>query len=92
MLEAVLASIGFLGAGTIVFRRGRDRVSGLTTAASIWTTAGIGLATGAGSYVLAVGATALIFGVLCGLGRIERQYTSRHRPSGREADPAPPAD
>jgi len=47
----VVAGIGFIGAG-VIFRTA-DRVAGLTTAASIWVTASVGLAAGAGMYLVA---------------------------------------
>lgn len=53
----IVSGIGFLGAGVIFVRRGT--VSGLTTAASIWLTAAIGMACGAGVPVLAITATVL---------------------------------
>ncbi|MGH8945312.1 MAG: MgtC/SapB family protein [Acidimicrobiia bacterium] len=54
---AVATGIGFLGAGTII--RSPEGVRGLTTAAGIWVTSGIGLAAGLGQYWLAVGSTVL---------------------------------
>lgn len=48
----VVSGIGFIGAGTIIFQK--QIVRGLTTAAGIWATAGIGLAVGAGMYVLGI--------------------------------------
>jgi len=54
----VVSGIGFIGAGTIIFQK--NAVRGLTTAASIWVTAAIGLASGAGMYVLAVAACLLV--------------------------------
>ena len=54
----VVAGIGFLGAGTIITRR--ERVSGLTTAAGLWTAAIVGLAIGAGFYEGAVLTTVLV--------------------------------
>lgn len=54
----VVSGISFLGAG-VIFKHGSS-VKGLTTAAGIWATAGIGLAVGAGMYVLGVGATLII--------------------------------
>ncbi len=54
----VVTGIGFLGAGSIIQSGGT--VTGLTTAASLWAVAGIGLAVGAGMYPLAVMATAAI--------------------------------
>ena len=59
----IVTGIGFLGAGAII-RRGEGGVKGLTTAATIWVTAGIGLATGAGMYVIAPVATFLVLMVL----------------------------
>ena len=56
--KAVVAGIGFLGAG-IIFERNRS-VTGLTTAAGIWTTAGIGMAMGAGMYLIAVAGTMIL--------------------------------
>jgi putative Mg2+ transporter-C (MgtC) family protein len=61
----IVTGIGFLGGGAIV-RHGLT-VRGLTTAASIWATASIGVAAGAGSYLLAVGTTVLVVGTLFGL-------------------------
>ena len=70
----VVSGIGFIGAGTIIIHR--QLVRGLTTAASLWATAGIGLAAGAHMYIVAAAATVLtLFGlevltlVFGGLGR-----------------------
>ena len=54
----IVAGVGFLGAGIIVYRK--NEVHGLTTAAGVWTTAGIGMACGGGLWLVAVGATALL--------------------------------
>jgi putative Mg2+ transporter-C (MgtC) family protein len=64
----IVTGIGFLGGGAIV-RHGLT-VKGLTTAASIWATASVGVAVGAGSYVLGIGGTVLIVGTLFGLRRV----------------------
>lgn len=61
----VVSGIGFIGAGTIIFHR--QIVRGLTTAASLWATAGIGLAAGAGLYALGAVATLLALVALEGL-------------------------
>lgn len=53
----VVSGIGFIGAGTIIFQK--QIVRGLTTAAGLWATAGIGLAIGSGMYILGVVATIL---------------------------------
>ena len=54
----VVSGIGFIGAGTIIFQR--HAVHGLTTAAGLWVTAAIGMAAGAGLYVIAAFTTALV--------------------------------
>jgi len=59
----VLVGIGFLGAGAII-RTGEGIVAGLTTAATIWAVAAIGLAVGSGLYLVAAVATALTLIVL----------------------------
>ena len=59
----VVVGVGFLGAGVILHRQG-GIVAGLTTAATIWVAAGIGLAAGTGLYIIAAVATALVLGVL----------------------------
>ena len=64
VIQAVAIGIGFLGSGVIFVSRHEDRVRGLTTAASIWATAAIGMASGLGYYVLAVSATVLLLVVL----------------------------
>jgi putative Mg2+ transporter-C (MgtC) family protein len=63
-VQAVAIGIGFLGSGVIFVSRHEDRVQGLTTAASIWATAAVGIAAGLEHYVLAAGATALLLFVL----------------------------
>ena len=59
----IVIGIGFLGAGTILRREGAV-VEGLTTAATIWAMAAIGLAVGAGLYIITVVAAAIILIVL----------------------------
>ena len=49
---AIVAGIGFIGAGTIL--QSRDKVTGITTAASLWVTASIGMAVGIGQYLVAL--------------------------------------
>jgi len=59
----VLVGVGFLGAG-VIMRTGEGIVAGLTTAATMWAVAGIGLVSGAGLYVASAVATALMLIVL----------------------------
>jgi putative Mg2+ transporter-C (MgtC) family protein len=66
----IVTGIGFLGGGAIV-RHGLT-VKGLTTAASIWATASVGVAVGAGSYLLGVGGAVLVVGTLFGLRRVSK--------------------
>ncbi len=65
----VITGIGFLGAGTII--KLGDSVVGLTTAASIWAVAGIGLAVGCGYHSGAIATTIIILGVLFVLRKFE---------------------
>jgi uncharacterized membrane protein YhiD involved in acid resistance len=65
----IVSGIGFIGAGTILQSRGRIR--GLTTAASLWAVAAIGMAAGTGLYILAVVGTVLILLILFVLDRVE---------------------
>jgi putative Mg2+ transporter-C (MgtC) family protein len=71
-IQAVAMGIGFLGGGMIYVSRTDDRVQGLTTAASIWATAAMGIAAGLAHYRLAAGATVLLALVLHMLVRFER--------------------
>jgi putative Mg2+ transporter-C (MgtC) family protein len=71
VVTAIVTGISFLGAGTI-FTSGREgRVKGLTTAASIWVTAAVGIAVGLERYLLAGGATLLVLIILRLLIRLE---------------------
>jgi putative Mg2+ transporter-C (MgtC) family protein len=68
----VVSGIGFLGAGSIMLRG--EVIRGLTTAASLWTVAGVGLAVGGGLYVPAGAATVLVLGILAGIKPFEERY------------------
>ena len=72
----VVSGIGFIGAGTIILRR--EIVRGLTTAASIWAVAAIGLAVGGGMYLAAIVATVLALVILAVVKPIEWRIF-RHR-------------
>jgi putative Mg2+ transporter-C (MgtC) family protein len=63
-VQAIATGIGFLGAGTIFLGGHQQRVHGLTTAASIWVIAAIGIAVGCDRYVLATGASLLTLVIL----------------------------
>ena len=64
VLQGVIAGIGFLGAGTIIKGKEEENVKGLTTAAGIWLTAAIGVATGMGREATAVLSTILALIIL----------------------------
>ena len=66
----IVTGVGFIGAGTILHARGA--VVGLTSAATIWVVAAIGVALGGAFYIEAAGTTLLVLLVLQGLGRVER--------------------
>jgi putative Mg2+ transporter-C (MgtC) family protein len=68
----IVTGIGFIGAGTII-KEGLT-IRGLTTAACLWVVAGVGMATGAGYYSIAVVTTAIAFGALQFLVRLEKYY------------------
>ena len=71
----VVSGIGFIGAGTIIIQK--QFVRGLTTAAGIWATAGIGLAVGSGMYIVAIAATVLTLVALEGLSLVFRGLGGR---------------
>ena len=73
----VVTGIGFIGAGTIMQARGA--ITGLTSAATIWVVAAIGLTVGAGFYVEALGSVAIVVGVLSGLGKLEHRMLRMRR-------------
>lgn len=74
----VVSGIGFLGAGTIILRK--EIVHGLTTAASLWAVAAIGLATGGGLYIAAVAATFVVLFILLAIKPVERHLFLNRRP------------
>jgi putative Mg2+ transporter-C (MgtC) family protein len=74
LIEAVVAAVGFLGAGAIFRRSGGNSVSGLTTAASLLMVAAIGIAAGLRVHVLALGATLLTLAVLLVLKWAEKRF------------------
>lgn len=73
----IVTGIGFLGAGAILHERGG--IVGLTTAATIWVVAAIGMAVGSGAYAPAVGTTVVVCLVLVGLRPVERRLMSMRR-------------
>jgi putative Mg2+ transporter-C (MgtC) family protein len=85
----IIPGIGFIGAGSIL--HARASVTGLTTAATLFVVAGIGMAAGGGLYLTAVFATGLILISLVVLGRIEaifalKMFISSYEVTGRNVD------
>lgn len=80
----IVAGIGFLGAGTIFLRQGSGKVRGLTSAATIWMVAAVGMACGAGFYIPACIATVMALFILVGLRYIEA-YLFNKRISSQKA-------
>jgi putative Mg2+ transporter-C (MgtC) family protein len=74
LVEAVVAGVSFIGAGTIFATRGGDSVAGITTAASLLMVAAIGAAVGLGYYLIGAGVTLLTLLVLTMLGALERRW------------------
>jgi putative Mg2+ transporter-C (MgtC) family protein len=72
----IVTGVGFLGAGAVIQDRGG--IHGLTTAATIWLVASIGMACGARFYYLAITTTVLAILVLVGLGQVDKYLISRH--------------
>ena len=71
--------IGFIGAGTIIFRKAENIVSGLTTAAGLWVTAAIGLACGGGMYVLSIASTLMVLVGLEAFNYLLRKIDKRRK-------------
>jgi putative Mg2+ transporter-C (MgtC) family protein len=85
----IIPGIGFIGAGSILHSRGS--VTGLTTAATLFVVASVGMATGGGLYLTACFATVIILFALALLGRFERAYALRtivtsYEVTGRNVD------
>jgi putative Mg2+ transporter-C (MgtC) family protein len=84
----IIPGIGFIGAGAIL--HGKGRVTGLTTAATLWVVTAIGIAVGAGAYVEAIGTTVMVLCTLLLLARWERIIHARmsHRRYTAAVDPS----
>lgn len=76
VVQGVAAGVGFVGAGAIIKAREHSQVKGLTTAASIWLTAALGVAVGAGRLWLPIVGAAFAWVILSTLQRYERRLKS----------------
>ncbi len=86
----VITGIGFLGAGQIF--RAEGTVVGLTSAATIWVTAGVGMVVGLGHVVIAVAATVLVLVITAVIGYVEDHWLSDVLDDEGSADPPAPDD
>lgn len=77
VIQGIAAGIGFVGAGAILKDARRGQVQGLTTAASVWLTAGVGVAAGAGQVATAAIGAVLALGIMALLGRLEIREPER---------------
>ncbi|HEY6012620.1 MAG TPA: MgtC/SapB family protein [Candidatus Limnocylindrales bacterium] len=73
----IVTGIGFLGAGSIL--KGGGTIHGLTTAASLWVVAAVGMAAGAGAWGVAVATTIIVLISLWPVQQIERRFFSHRR-------------
>lgn len=78
VIQGVVAGIGFLGAGAIIKMSEKEQIKGLTTAASIWATAAIGVASGMGHLATAAVSALLALVILAALPRVERFIERRN--------------
>jgi putative Mg2+ transporter-C (MgtC) family protein len=85
VIQGVVTGIGFIGAGVIFRREHPHKVTGLTTAAAVWLTAGLGAAAGLGEYALAGGGVVIGLLLLVLGRRFERLLTGRGKHDGPEA-------
>jgi putative Mg2+ transporter-C (MgtC) family protein len=84
ILQGIVQGVGFLGAGQVIQSRGS--VQGVTTAVGIWVVGAVGVACGAGFYVLATMVTAFTFVVLHGVSFIEQRFIPRGPVASRQPD------
>lgn len=86
VMQGVIAGVGFLGAGAILKQENDRVVKGLTTAASIWIVAAIGVAAGYGREATAVASTLIALFVLAVVNRFEKNIPKDGTPSPRSED------
>jgi putative Mg2+ transporter-C (MgtC) family protein len=88
LVGAVVTGVSFLGAGTIIRRQTSDTVEGLTTAASLFFVATVGMTVALSQWVLAVALTVLVLVILRLIGFLAgRLWAPRHEPAGRDRQP-----
>jgi putative Mg2+ transporter-C (MgtC) family protein len=86
VIQGIMAGISFIGAGVILRDSQRQEVTGLTTAATVWVTAALGIACGLGAWVIVGVTVTLALLVLAGLAGLDQAIAHR------AARKAPPPD
>lgn len=86
VIQGIVSGIGFLGAGAVLKLGSEGRIHGLTTAATVWATAAVGMSAGLGREGTAVLATAFILVVLVWLRRLEVRKAYRRERAGEAPD------
>jgi putative Mg2+ transporter-C (MgtC) family protein len=74
VIQGIIMGVGFIGGGAIVRTRDGEEAKGVTTASSVWTATAVGIACGAGWFVIAVVTALLTLAITWGLFLIERRY------------------
>jgi putative Mg2+ transporter-C (MgtC) family protein len=85
VVQGVITGIGFLGAGAILKSEHEREIRGLTTAAGIWLTAGVGIASGLGRWGTAALASFASWLILAVLGRMEQRLEVKHPTKSQSA-------
>ncbi|HEV8256616.1 MAG TPA: MgtC/SapB family protein [Casimicrobiaceae bacterium] len=89
VIQGLVTGVGFIGAGVILHHDAEHRVAGLTTAASIWVAAALGVACGSGHWIIALFALAMTLAVLVFGGPVEQALERRFRPKAGSEPPDP---
>jgi putative Mg2+ transporter-C (MgtC) family protein len=87
IIQGIAAGIGFIGAGTILKLTDREEIQGLTTAASVWLTAGIGVASGVGPLWVPVVCAVCAWIILSVFGQLAARIGQSRRSSGHSNQP-----
>ena len=87
VIQGIMAGISFIGAGVILRNADSKEVSGLTTAATVWITAALGIACGLGAWVIVGVTVALALLVLIGLAGLDEAIARRAARSGKDKGP-----
>jgi putative Mg2+ transporter-C (MgtC) family protein len=90
VMQGIITGIGFLGAGVILRNPSGGKVHGLTTAATIWLTACIGAACGAGAWVLVLTAAVLVAIIFTFGKRLEQAFERAFPQDGSDEEPGAP--